>query len=822
MGQTIFRDIDKELQDSYLNYAMSVIVSRAIPDVRDGLKPVHRRILHSMNEMGLQSNKQYKKAGRIVGDVLGKFHPHGDQAIYDTLVRMAQDFSLRYPAVDGHGNFGSIDGDPPAAMRYTEAKMSKIADLMLKDINKDTVDFGPNYDESMKEPLVIPSAVPFLLINGTSGIAVGMSTNIPPYNITEVVEAITKQIDNPEIDIDDIIKIIKGPDFPTGGFMYGREGARKAMRTGRGAVIIRSKMEVEEIRPGKEAIIVTEIPYMEKKSDLIIKVAELVKNDKIQGISEIRDESDRDGLRIVIELKKSAVTNVVINQLYSHTNFQKNFNIINLALDKGVPKVLNIKQTIQAYIDFRMEVIYRRTRFELKKAEERAHILLGLLIALDNLDEVIRIIRQSKDRAEAKPTLMERFGFSEIQANAILEMRLYQLTNLESSKLKEEYEELQRLIAKLIEILSSDANVLKVVKEELIEDTKPYLDNRRTNIIEAEMNIFEIEDLLHEESMVVTMSHKGFIKRTPSSDFKLQGKGGVGVSAGALRDDDFIKHMFVASTHSFMLFFTDKGNVFQLKVHQIPQYSRSARGEIIKMLFGIAPDENITALLNLSDYENKSLSIFIATKKGVVKKVAIDEFRRINQNGKRAITLREDDSVVDVLLTTGHDDIILATKKGKALKIGEQAVRVMGRVAGGVRGIKLREGDQLCGVCPVREDGLMMLVTENGLGKRLEFDAFTKHARGTSGQMYFRYSEEKGCVAAVLSVKEEDDIMVIASKGQMIRIGSDKISKQGRTASGIRLVRITKPDFVVTASVVHKVEEDKTTETVDNVDDSGV
>lgn len=809
MGKTIYKDIDKELQESYLNYAMSVIVSRAIPDVRDGLKPVHRRILHSMNEMGLQSNKQYKKAGRIVGDVLGKFHPHGDQAIYDTLVRMAQDFSLRYPSVDGHGNFGSIDGDPPAAMRYTEAKMSKISDFMLKDINKETVDFGLNYDESMKEPLVLPSAIPYMLVNGSSGIAVGMSTNIPPYNMKDVVSAICTQIDNPEIDIDEIIKIIQAPDFPTGGLIYGRDGARKAMRTGRGSIIIRAKLGIEEIRPGKDAIVVTEIPYMEKKSELIIKIADLVKNDKIQGISEIRDESDRDGLRIVIELKKQAVHNVVINQLYMHTNLQKNFGVINLALDKGVPKILNIKETIKAYIDFRKEVIYRRTKFELKKAEERAHILLGLLIALDNLDEVIRIIRQAKDRSEAKPQLMERFELSEIQANAILDMRLYQLTNLESTKLQEEYDELLRLIAKLKEILSSDENVLKVVKQELIDDTTPFHDERRTKIVESEVNSFDVEDLLHEESMVVTMSHKGFIKRTPANDFKLQGKGGVGVSAGSLRDDDFIQHMFVASTHSYVLFFTDKGNVYQLKVHEIPQYSRNARGEIIKMLFGISPDENITALLNLTNYEDTTKNIFIATSLGVVKKVAIQEFKRINQNGKKAISLHENDSVVDVLMTSGNDELILATKKGKALRISEETVRVMGRTAGGVRGIKLHGDDRLCAVCPVSEDGLMMLVTENGQGKRLEFSDFSKHGRGTSGQMYYRYNEEKGYITAVLSARDNDDIMLITSKGQMIRIESDKISKQGRAASGIRLVRITKPDFVVAASVVHIVEEDK-------------
>lgn len=798
MGQTTYKDIDKELQESYLNYAMSVIVSRAIPDVRDGLKPVHRRILHSMNEMGLNAGKPYKKAARIVGDVLGKFHPHGDAAVYDALVRMAQDFSLRYLAVDGHGNFGSIDGDPPAAMRYTEARMSKLADLMLKDINKETVNFGPNYDESLKEPIVLPSAIPYLLVNGTSGIAVGMSTNIPPYNMKEVVDGICALIDTPEMGIDEISKFITGPDFPTGGIIYGKEGIRKALRTGRGSIVIRAKTTIEEIRPGKEAIIVTEIPYMEKKADLIIKAADLVKNDKIQGISDIRDESDREGLRIVIELKKSAVAKVVLNQLYLHTNLQKNFGVINLALDKGIPKVLNIKETMQAYIDFRKEVVYRRTRFELRKAEERAHILLGLLIALDNLDEVIKIIRESKDRNSARPELMERFTLSEVQANAILEMRLYQLTNLESHKLKEEYEELQRLIAKLKEIISSDRNVLEIVRKELMEDSKPFWDGRRTQIVNSEVNSFDAEDLIQEEDVVITMSHKGFIKRTPVTDFRTQGKGGVGVASGSLRDDDFVKQMFVASTHTYVLFFTDKGAVFQLKAHELPQYSRNAKGEIIRSFLSITPEDEITAILNLQDYSDKSKSIFIATKMGVVKKVALSEFERINQNGKRAITLQEGDRVVDVVITSGKEELILATEKGKALRIKEEAVRVMGRTAGGVRGIKLTEGDQLCALCPVSENAMMLMLTKNGYGKRIDFDQFTQHGRGTSGQIY--YKKDKGEVAAVLYVEKGDDIMAITSKGQIIRISSDQISKQGRAAGGIRLVRVSDGDFIVTAS----------------------
>jgi len=801
LSQIILKDIENEMQESYLNYAMSVIVSRAIPDVRDGLKPVHRRILYSMNEMGLNAGKAYKKAGRIVGDVLGKFHPHGDQAIYETLVRMAQDFSLRYTVVDGHGNFGSIDGDPPAAMRYTEARLTKLADLMLKDIEKNTVSFAPNYDESMEEPMVLPSAVPFLLINGTSGIAVGMSTNIPPYNVGEVVDAIINQIENPDISLDDLVKIIKAPDFPTGGLIYGLEGARKALRTGRGSVVIRAKLRVEETKNERNVIIISEIPYMEKKSDIIIRIAELAKDGRMQGISDIRDESDREGLRIVIELKKGVIPKVVINQLYKFTNLQKNFGIINLALNNGVPKVMNIKETIQAYIDFRKEVIYRRTRFELKKAEDRAHILLGLLIALDNLDEIIKIIRESKDRHEAKPILMSRFNLSEIQANAILDMRLYQLTNLESHKIKDEYEELLKLIEKLKFILSSDKNVLEVVKNELVEDTKPFIDDRRSQIVESiENESFNKEDLIHEEAMVVTMSHRGYIKRTPLKDFRSQSKGGVGVSSGGLKEDDFIKEMFVASTHSYILFFTDKGSVFKMKVHELSQLSRNAKGDSIRMLIGINNDENISAVLNIKDFSNKDQHILIATRKGVLKKVGLSEFERINQKGKRAINLREDDTVVDTLLTNGDNEIIIATRKGKALRIQEKAIRVMGRTAGGVRGIRLQPDDVICSVCLVRKEGMMLLITEFGYGKRLDFDNFSPHGRGTGGQLYYKYTEDKGYVTSVIYVEEKDDVMVITSKGQIIRIPSDSISKQGRAASGIRMVRISKPDHVVSVS----------------------
>ncbi|MCK4798239.1 MAG: DNA topoisomerase (ATP-hydrolyzing) subunit A, partial [Spirochaetes bacterium] len=602
---------------------MSVIVSRAIPDVRDGLKPVHRRILYSMNEMGLQASKPYKKCGRIVGDVLGKFHPHGDQAIYGTLVRMAQTFSMRYLAVDGHGNFGSVDGDPPAAMRYTESRLSKISELMLKDINKDTVDFGPNYDDSMQEPLIIPAAVPYLLINGASGIAVGMATNIPPYNLGEIVNAISAQIDNPEITIKELMSFIKGPDFPTAGIIFGTTGIQKAFTTGKGHITVRARAEVEELHNHKEVIIVTELPYQVNKADLIVKIAELVKADRIQGITHVRDESDRKGMRIVIELKKGFIPNVILNQLYTHTNLQITYSINNLVLYNGMPRILNIKETITAYIDFRKDVIYRRTRFELKKAEDRAHILEGLIIALDNIDEIIELIKKSKDVNEARSGLMSRFSMSEIQAQAVLDMRLQKLTGLEIAKLKEEYQEVLKTIARLKEIISSDKNVLVVVKEELLHDTKPFIDKRRTEIIYDEIEDFEIEDLIQKEDMVLTITHKGFIKRTPVNQYRSQAKGGSGVTSGSLRDDDFIEHMFIASTHDYILFFSNTGLVYRLKVHKIPQLPRTARGQTIKTLIGISQEEQINAILNIKNFEEQEQYFFIATKRGIVKKTSI-------------------------------------------------------------------------------------------------------------------------------------------------------------------------------------------------------
>ncbi len=805
MGNVIPIEIEEELKNSYMTYAMSVIVSRAIPDVRDGLKPVHRRILYSMNEMGLQSNKPYKKCGRVVGDVLGKFHPHGDQAIYGALVRMAQTFSMRYLAVDGHGNFGSVDGDPPAAMRYTESRLSKIAELMLKDINKNTVDYIPNYDDSLNEPSILPAAVPYLFIIGASGIAVGMATNIPPYNLGEIVNAITAQIDNPEITINELSKFVKGPDFPTSGIIFGRGGIKKAFKTGKGQVQVRARATVEEGKGGKDVIIVTELPYQVNKSELIIKIADLVKSEKIKGISHIRDESDRTGMRIVIELKKGFIPKVILNQLFSNTNLQINYSINNLVLDNGRPKVLNLKESIQAYINFRKEVIYRRTKFELKKAEDRAHIVEGLLIAIENIDAIIALIKKSKDVSEAKIGLMDNFNLTDVQAQAVLEMRLQRLTNLESYKLKEEYEELLKTIARLKKILSSDRNVLEVVKEELLNDTKPFIDQRRTEIIADEIEDFEVEDLIQKEDMVITLTHKGFIKRTSVSKYRSQGKGGVGASSGAIRDDDFLEHMFVASTHDYLVFFTNKGLAYRLKVHELPLLEKTARGQTIKMLIGVSEDEKINAVIDVKNFEDENHHFLFATKKGVVKKVPLTEFTRIQQSGKKAIKLDDDDDVIDVKITDGSKEVILATRMGKALRIKENTVRPMGRNARGVTGIKLQKNDQLCGLCIVDEDSLMLMVTEYGFGKRLDFEHYMQHGRATGGQRYYKCSEAKGQVAAVIQVSKDDDVVAVTSKGMSIKIPSDQISQQGKNASGIRLVRVdSSDDYIVAISCVPK------------------
>ncbi|RKX75161.1 MAG: DNA gyrase subunit A, partial [Spirochaetes bacterium] len=689
-GQVIPIDIEDEVKESYLNYAMSVIVSRALPDVRDGLKPVHRRILYSMSEMGLRSDGPFKKCGRIVGDVLGKFHPHGDISIYDALVRLAQPFSMRYPLITGQGNFGSIDNDPPAAMRYTEAKLEKLAEEMLKDIKKDTVDFVPNYDDTMQEPSVLPCAVPSLLINGSSGIAVGMAANIPPHNLKEVGEAIAKYIENPDISLKELMRYIKGPDFPTGAIIFGKKGIVEAYETGKGKITVRAKCLLETGKGGKENIIITELPYATNKANLIVRIAELVKNRRIDGIADLRDESDKSGIRVVIELKKGFSPKILLNQLFSMTQLQQNFGVINLALVKGKPEMLSLKDTIRYFVEHRREVVTRRARFELKKAEERAHILEGLKIALENIDEVIAIIKSSRTVDTARDKLIKRFKFSEKQAQAILDMRLQKLTSLETRKILEELQEVLKRIDYLKKLLADEKKILGVVKEETMEIVKNYGDERRTEIVNEEIEDIDIEDLIQKEDMVVIISNKGFIKRMPVSTYRSQGRGGKGVSSATLKNEDFIEHFFIASTHEHILFITTEGKLYWLKVHEIPEASRSARGQLVKMLLALSADEEITEVVAIEDFESENY-IFMATAKGVVKKVKTSEFANARTRGIIAMNLDRGDRLISAHLTSGKDDVVLVTRKGNILRFNEENVRAMGRSSRGVQGIRLQK-----------------------------------------------------------------------------------------------------------------------------------
>ena len=807
-GQVIPVAIEDEIKESYLTYAMSVIVSRALPDVRDGMKPVHRRILYSMNEMGLRYDRPYKKCGRIVGDVLGKYHPHGDQSIYDALVRLAQDFSMRYPAVQGQGNFGSMDGDPPAAMRYTEARLAKIAEEMIRDIKKETVDFGPNYDDSMEEPLVLPAAVPWLLVNGASGIAVGMATNIPPHNLREVCNAVAAVIENPDISIDELInEHISGPDFPTGGIIFGKKGIRSAFKTGRGKVVVRARCTMETTRKGKDVIIVTELPYQVNKASLIIRIADLVKNKKIDGISDLRDESDRDGVRVVIELKKGVVPKVVLNQLFTHTALQQNFSVNSLALVNGTPKMVNLKDTIQCFIDHRREVVIRRAQHDLRKAEERAHILEGLKIALDNIDEVIKLIKESKNVDIARQSLMDRFSLSEKQAQAILDMRLQKLTSLETQKIIDELKEVLELIRQLKELLASEAKILQKVKEETLEIGNNFGDDRRTEIVPEEVNEMDVEDLIQKENMVVLISNKGFIKRIPLSAYKNQGRGGKGSSTAALRNEDFVEHIFVASTHDYILFITNLGKAYWIKVHEIPEASKAARGQQVKMLFSISADEEITAVVSLSEFSEKNC-IFMATRRGVVKKVTTASFSNARRHGIKAINLDNNDKLVSAMLTSGENDIICISRGGYALRFSEQQVRAMGRTSRGVQGMKLGKSDELAGTLRVENEAQILLISEYGYGKRVEYDNFSAHNRATKGQIIYKATEKSGEVVGAISVSSEDEVVCITSQGIAIKLKLDEISIQGKAAMGVRVVNIEKPDFLVGFSRVINDEDD--------------
>ncbi|MFW6234185.1 MAG: DNA topoisomerase (ATP-hydrolyzing) subunit A [Spirochaetota bacterium] len=795
-GQVIPINIEDEVKESFLNYAMSVIVSRALPDVRDGLKPVHRRVLYAMDEMGLRVDRPTKKCARIVGDVLGKYHPHGDASVYDALVRMGQSFSMRYPIIRPQGNFGSVDGDPPAAMRYTEAKLDRIAEEMTADIKKETVDFTANYDDSMREPTVLPAAFPYLLANGAYGIAVGMATNMPPHNIREICDAICAVIDEPDVSIDELMRYVTAPDFPTGGIIYGRRGIKEAYRTGKGRVPVRARFSIESTKSGKDVIIVHEIPYLVNKANLVMKIADLVNDRKIEGIADLRDESDRNGMRIVIELKRGVSPKIVLNHLFQNTQLQVNFAVNNVALVDGRPKVLNLKELIECFIRHRKEVVTRRTRYDLRKAEEREHILVGLKIALDNIDEVIRIIRQSADTETARNGLMNAFELSEIQAQAILDMRLQKLTSLETRKIVEELEEVRRLIAYYKELLASEEKLLGVVRDETVAISEKYGDDRRTEVVPDEIEAIDIEDLIQKEPMVVVMSHQGYVKRVPLSAYRLQGRGGKGSMSSRLREEDFVQHLFIASTHAYILFVSSEGKAYWMKVHEIPEAGRTARGFHIKGLLNITANEEIAAVVSLKDFSDDSY-VFMATSRGVVKKVRTSDFSNARVRGIVAVRLDDGDKLVHAMLTTGTSDILLVTKSGLALRFDEAQVRAMGRATRGVQGIKLQERDELAGAVCVNQEHDLVVLSEFGHGKRVRFDEFTPHGRGTRGQKVFTPAERTGEIVGVLSGTDEDDIMVITSQGSTVKLNLSTIPVYGRAATGVRIVHIERPDFVV-------------------------
>lgn len=798
--------IEDEVKTDYLTYAMSVIVSRALPDVRDGLKPVHRRLLYAMDELGLRYNASTKKSARITGDAMGKYHPHGDFSLYDALVRMAQDFSLRYPLVYGQGNFGSIDGDPPAASRYTEAKLSRLGEEMLADLDKETVDFVPNYDESLTEPSVLPSAFPNLIVNGSSGIAVGMATNMAPHNLVEVSEAIAAYIENPNIDTEGLMRHVKGPDFPTGGIIYGRDGIKDAYETGRGRIIVRGKFTIETMKNGKEQIVFTEIPYAVNKTTLITRIADLVRDKVLEGVADLRDESDREGLRIVLELKKGAIPKLVLNRLFTHTPLQSTFGVINLALVEGRPKCLSLKELIKYFVDHRVDVVTRRSQFELRKAEERAHILKGLVIALDNIDEVVAIIKASRNVDIARNNLQTRFELSQAQAQAIVDMRLGRLTGLETEKIQAELAEIEARIAYLRDLLASYEKVLGVVKQETLDISAKYGDARRTEIVASEVEQINIEDLIKPEEMAVLISNKGFIKRVSVHLYRSQGRGGKGSNSTSLIEEDFIEQLFVANTHDYLLFITTMGKAYWLKVHEIPESSRQARGAHIKSLLAISPNEEITTVVDFREFSD-SQYLLMGTLKGVVKKVSIREFVNAKTRGIIAIRLDDGDKLVSACMTTGSDEVVLITRKGQALRIHEEQVRAMGRATRGVRGILLSADDELAAMLPVAQGQAMLIVTENGYGKRTEYDNFMTHGRGTRGQMIYVPDELSGEVVGAISIGSENEVMVITSTGKTIKIEAETIRMCGKGARGVRVVNIEPPDLVIGLDKIVKEED---------------
>lgn len=818
-------NIDEEMKSAYIDYSMSVIVSRALPDVRDGLKPVHRRVLFGMHELGVRATSAHKKSARIVGEVLGKYHPHGDTSVYDTMVRMAQEWSLRYMLVDGQGNFGSIDGDSPAAMRYTEARMRKIADDMLIDIDKDTVDHQLNFDDTLEEPTVLPTRIPNLLVNGASGIAVGMATNMPPHNLSEVVDGTVAYIENPNIEIDELITHIKAPDFPTGGVIFGYEGVKEAFHTGRGRVVVRAKVIIEEVQ-GRECIVVTEIPYQVNKADMIKKTADLVNEKKIEGIATIRDESDRNGMRIVYILKRDAIPNIVLNTLYKYTSLQSSFSVNNIALVNGRPQQLNVKEMIHYFVEHRHEVVVRRTQFELKKAEDRAHILEGLIIASDNIDEVIKLIRASSSPDDARESLMERFKLSEIQAKAIVEMRLRQLTGLEQDKLRNEYNDIIATIADLKDILADKERRMTIIKEELQEVKAKYGDERRSEINYAGGSL-SIEDMIPDEQVVITISHAGYIKRTPLSEYKTQNRGGVGQKASATRNEDFLEHLFVGTNHQYMLFFTQSGKCFWMRVYEIPEGSRTSKGRAIQNLINISQEDKVKAFICTQDLKDEeyvnSHYVIMATKKGIVKKTSLEQYSRPRTNGINAIGVREGDELLEAKLTTGTSQVFLGLKSGKAIRFEESKTRPMGRGASGVRGVSLADDqDEVIGMVTVHnEEDHILVVSEKGYGKRSSMEDYRVTNRGGKGVKTISITEKTGGLVAIKNVTDSDDLMIINKSGIAIRLGVEDLRVMGRATQGVKLINIRENDSIAAvAKVVKEEEEEILSEELDHSDTS--
>ncbi len=805
-GKIIPVGIEEQMRTSYLRYAMSVIIDRALPDVRDGLKPVQRRILYSMSELGMRSNRPHRKSARIVGEVIGKYHPHGDSAIYDAMVRMAQDFNYRYMLVDGHGNFGSIDGDPAAAMRYTEARLTRFAEEMLRDLDKDTVNFIPNFDDTLEQPEVLPARVPNLLVNGASGIAVGMATNIPPHNLGEIVDGLVMLIDNPDASIKDLQRVIKGPDFPTGGLILGREGIDEAYATGRGRIQMRARVQLEQMSNGKTRIVVTELPYMVNKANLIEKIAELVRDKRIDGITDLKDESDRDGLRVTIEIRRDTNPHIVLNHLYKHTQLQDTFGVIMLALVDGQPKVLNLKEVLEHYLQHQREVVTRRTRFELRKAEERAHILEGYRIALDNLDEIINLIRKSATDQEAKEGLMTRFGLTEKQAVAILDMQLRRLTGLERDKIESEYAELLKKIARYKEILADIREVDAIIRDELLEVKEKFGDARRTEITGRTGEI-EIEDLIADEDIVVTLTHQGYIKRMPVSIYRNQRRGGRGVTALTTREEDFVEHLFITSTHSHIVFFTNKGKMYRLKGYDIPEAGRQARGVALINLIPIEPGEKVQAVYAVKDYGDGEYYVVMATKMGKVKKTALDEFNS-PRAGLIGIVLEDGDELIGVRLTQGNEEILLVTKQGMSIRFSETEVRPMGRATMGVKGITLNSGDEVVSMNVVVPDGQLLVVTEKGYGKRTDLEEYRPQGRGGKGIKAINQTARTGAVVGAKVVNEEDELMLITIGGVMIRQSVAEISVFGRNTQGVKLMRLEEDERAVAVALVAGKSED--------------